>query len=611
MSGRPEEIPEDFVCRAQAQRRAEVERTLFLHERDWRLVPGDGQDPCDVSAEALEREWRIEQQVRQLPPTAAQAERRRLKYFPVLFVSAPHIESGASGSFPGMPTPLLYATAVLDRLLRIDEFPGPRVPEIVATMNPPGYDEAFEQELTRCLETQRPVVVGISNLSEGHHFALRIARLVKTVVPEALVILGGQHEDAVNVDVYHGASDRVRTFPARRLETFDLFSLTPQQHDRLEELQTLSRGAEREYVDLVIAGDGTYALLEVLKVVADSPPADDVAQIKARLLESRNRFAALPGGGNLHLVDPRTQRVESLPLSGALIAGDELPFIDVTRLTHENRFSIFNYRNTAQILACLGCKYACEFCHESADAFLYNRPKIRQRTPAHVVKEIDLRQEQGFEAVFFDDSTFTQNPRWLFEFLDLLEKREAPVPVEWGCQTTINDVDEDMVRRMGETGCSYIYFGVESAEPEETSVQKARQLRIVAGSSDTDWATRLRQVALWCRKAGIRVGTSLQFGLGETHEQRLRTMDLVAQLHESGCIPDGCVSLNINSPYPGTRQWLKMLKAGEPLPDYRNRLVRHPAFETAHQYSRITGQDAEDLYRLALHRLGSAIHVEG
>ena len=79
------------------------------------------------------------------------------------------------------------------------------------------------------------------------------------------------------------------------------------------------------------------------------------------------------------------------------------------------------------------------------------------------------------------------------------------------------------------------------------------------------------RVAHWCAECGIRVGTSLQFGLGETLEQRLRTLDLVAELHAEGCIADGCVALNINSPYPGTQQWLRMLRAGTELPDYRTK----------------------------------------
>ncbi|MEV0318584.1 B12-binding domain-containing radical SAM protein [Streptomyces sp. NPDC050658] len=617
MDPRPPAVPQALARQVREARAHRISHELYEEERRWRLRPGDGEDPGTVSDAALRREGAVEQEVSaRLGPGAGPddprraAERRRVKYFPVLFVSAPHIEEGATGAFPGMPTPLLYATCVLDRMLRIDEFPGTRVPDIVAVLNPPAYSAAFEKELVDSLREHRPVVVGISNLSEGHHFALRIAATVKKECPQAIVVLGGQHEDAVNPDAYRAASQRVAGMSGRRQENHDAFRIGAAELDRLTALQTFARPEEREFTDIVFAGDSAFALPEVLKVVADCLPADaeTVETVKKRMLADPDRFAELPGVGSLFLYDGTARRIESLPLSGVPIDGDRLPYIDVTRLTHENRFPVFGHRPTAQIMACLGCKYSCSFCHESADAFLYEQPKIRQRSPEHVIGEIRLRIEQGYEAVFFDDSTFTQNRRWLAEFLTLLEDLAAGHPtLEWGCQTTVNDVDRDLLRRMSGAGCSYVYFGVESAEPDAVRVQKVRQLLLV---SESDWTERFRDVARWCREAGVRVGTSLQFGLGETPEQRLQTLDLIGEMHREGCIPDGCVALNINSPYPGTRQWLQMLQSGAALPDYREKLVRHPAFETAHQFSSITGDDVDALYLLAADRLGRALHQE-
>ncbi|WP_031064535.1 B12-binding domain-containing radical SAM protein [Streptomyces sp. NRRL WC-3742] len=597
----PDGHPAELV---RAARRERIARDLYEHEKDWRLHPFDGLDPREVSDQALARELALE--LTQADSGDAAGARHRRKHFPVLFVSAPHVEEGATGSFPGIPTPLLYATSVLDRQLRIDEFPAARVPEVVGVMNPLAYSPAFEAELIRCLKQHRPALVGISNLSEGHHFALRIACLVKEFSPDSLVLLGGQHEDAVNARAYRSAALRVGGMDGRKRAAHAQFDLTDAEYGRLPALQTLAEDEERETVDLVFAGEAPFALAEVVRVLAEHLD-EGIEGVKRALLAGRERFARLPGTGELFLYDRDTERIESVELSGAPIDGNEIPFIDLTRLTHENRFSIFGNRLTAQVMAAIGCKYSCSFCHESADAFLYNQPKMRQRTPENVVKEIALRREQGFEAVFFDDSTFTQNPRWLAEFLELLRKETGGEPVEWGCQTTINDVTPDTLRAMAQAGCSYIYFGVESAEPDNVAVQKVRQLRVLA--TPVDWATRFREVAHLCRDLGIRVGTSLQFGLGETERQRLNTLDLIAELHGSGCIPDGCVALNINSPYPGTGQWLEMIHSGAELPDYRVKLERHPGFETAHQFSSIGPAEAEELYRLAAGRLGAAIHA--
>jgi hypothetical protein len=180
----------ETIARIQEERRLRI-AGLRRHEQDWRWCADDGQDPSVVSDQALARELALDAEVRQKlngtvagrDPDSLRAERSRLKHFPVLFVSAPHIEEAVSGTFPGMPTPLQFATVVLDRALRIDEFPGARVPEVVAVMNPPLYSKEFVDELSELVRTRGPRVVGISNLSESHYYSLQIARMVKAIAP--------------------------------------------------------------------------------------------------------------------------------------------------------------------------------------------------------------------------------------------------------------------------------------------------------------------------------------------------------------------------------------------------------------------------------------------
>jgi radical SAM superfamily enzyme YgiQ (UPF0313 family) len=583
---------------------------LFEDERDWRLYPGDGGDPAEVSPEALAREVEIETEARarvvhngddRAYQRALAEERDRLKHFPVVFVSAPHIDSAVNGTFPGMPTPLLYATALLDRYLQIDEFPARRVPRVVAVMNPALYNDAFVDELVENVEVHRPWLVAVSNLSEGHYFALEVARIVKAVAPETIVLVGGQHEDATNPLAYRRTAARADALPASFRE---LYRLDESQLRRADGLQTLAQPAERDIVDFVAAGDGPYLMLELVRLLAENPDSS-AEKLKHVVQASAERFGQLPGSSFLFFYEPGGARLVHVETSGTPIDANKLPFISIERLTHENRFPVFDHKLTTQVMACTGCKYACAFCHESADHLLYGLPKLLQRTAAHVVKELDLRLDQGFEAAFFDDSTFTQNPRWVDDFLTLLEERRAHGRfIEWGCQTTINDVSPPLLTRMGQAGCTYTYFGFESARPEVEQVQKMRR---VLGRG-ADWSESFRRAAAWCNDAGIRVGTSLQFGLGESAAERVQTLELVARLYEQGYIAKGCVALNINAPYPGTEQWVRLLRdSTATLPDYRQKLVRHPAFETAHQFTRIRGAEADAIYEVAVGLLGDAV----
>lgn len=528
------------------------------------------------------------------------AERSRIKHFPVLFVSAPHIREAVSGTFPGMPTPLQFATVLLDRALQIDEFPAVRVPEVVAVMNPPLYSDEFVAELSHLVLTRRPRVVGISNLSEGHYYALQIAKIVKEICPEAIVLLGGQHEDGTNPVAYQQAAARARQArgPLNRFRQLDGEPL-----GRLTGCHTLETAPGRELVDFVAAGDCPHLLMEFMVLVADNLDLP-VGELKRVIASRADRFARLPGSAFLFYLD-EDDRLAHIATSGTPIDGNELPFISVERLTHENRFPVFDHKLTAQVMACLGCKYACSFCHESADHLLYDRPKMLQRSVQHVMKELDLRFEQGFEAVFFDDSTFTQNRRWLDGLLDaMLARRCSGRWLEWGCQTTVNDLDAPLVARMADAGCSYIYLGVESVRPQPQFVQKALR----AQRTGETWAALLQRVASWCLQARVRIGTSLQFGIGETPEDRSGTLRLIARLYEQGAIAPGSVALNINAPYPGTEQWIQLARStSAPLPDYAQRLVRHPAFETAHQYTALPPEDLDGIYDEAKAVLGDAI----
>jgi radical SAM superfamily enzyme YgiQ (UPF0313 family) len=608
------------------RRKRLVMEHLYENEKNWRFSPDDGGDPAEVSTFALQRELAIERQARRQLTLCQLAQefdthqeylgmlaeiRDQIKYFPVLFISAPHIESDVSGTFPGIPTPLLYATAVLDRYLRIDEFPSLKVPNIKAVMNPSVFNDDFTRQLRDYMVRFKPRVVGISNLSEGHYFALQIARQIKAIDPKTIIIMGGAHEDGTNPEVYRRAAHRAHTNDIAPLKGVSrvqraIYNLSEEQLARMDQLQTLAPTDERDLIDFVAAGDCPYLLMEFMKIVADHLGASS-DQLKQIILDQRASFARLQGSGYLFFYNNQTQCIDNVTLSGTPLDRNKLPFIFLGHLTHENRFPVFGGKKTAQVMACIGCKYICTFCHESADQVLYEVPKLQQRDPENVVKELDLLKEQGYEAVFFDDSTFTQNPLMIERLLDQMAEKRTRTDdyFEWGCQTTINDVAPGLLHKMAAAGCSYIYFGLESADPSPQDVQKVSRLHLITGAHS--WAERFRHVAYWCYEVGIRVGTSLQFGLHDSPEQRQQTIDLVAELYAAGYIAKHSVALNINTPYPGTDEWLALMKAERPLPDYRERLVRHPGFETAHQFAMLPRQEADEIYTMAVEKLGDAL----
>jgi len=603
---------------------------LTEEERDWRIYPDDGGDPREISDTCRGRNSNAFQKRESIlgdlydyrkgildyrnywgKAEAKKAAYELAKYFPVLWISAPHVESKVNATFPGEPTPLLYATALLDRHLRIGEFPSSiREPNVTSVMNPPVYNAQFERALIEHLQEHRPRVVGISNISEGHHYAIEIARLIKKHSPDSVVIFGGSHEDDTHPSGYRRAAEKAAQGTIRGGKAnSETFALSEDELRKMDGRRTLAKPDERELIDFVTHGDAPYIVMELMKIIADNPGATP-QELKEKVLACKDNIAKLPGSGFLAFYNSEEDQIEDLPISGTPLDRDKLPPVDRRRLSHENRFPVFDYKKTAQVMTEVGCKYACEFCQESADAILQGTPNIQLRSSENVIKELKILRQQGYEAIFFDDSTFTQSSAKTNEILDLMIREK--IDFEWGCQTTIEDVDDALLTKMAQAGCTYIYFGFEQASATEQGVQKAQKkkfvsLPIIGDAQKESWNEQFKHVASLCKKHSIRIGTSLQFGLGESEEDRRRTIDVIEELAGDGMIPDRSVALNVNALYPGTVQWIKAMKTDRELPDYSERLQRDPRFETAHQFGSLTTEEIEKLYQYAEEKLGDAL----
>lgn len=566
-------------------------------------------------------------------------EIEKIKYFPVMYISAPHIESEISGIFPGEPTPLLYATSVVDTYVRTNLFPSMKTPQTMSVMNPSVYNKKFEDELRQSLEKYKPKVIGISNNSEGHHFALKIAGIIKEKLPETIVLLGGAHEDGTNPEVYKKNKEK--------------YNLSDENLNKLEKKFTLSEEKNRKLFDFVFAGSVPYALMEFLKIVADNEGAT-IEEIKDKVLEEKEIFNKTEGSGNIFFYDDENEKINNIELSGTNLNSSRAPYIFRGKLTQENRFPVFNGKKTAQVISSFGCINSCEFCHESADSDLYRIKKTAQRHAMDVFMELRILERQGYEAIFFDDSTFAQDKMRKTlerkdkdgnikriseteELLDLMiseniyykktnnltkeEKegfknfgfvddigKERNSFLEWGCQTTITQLDKDLVKKMADAGCTYIYFGLEQADPDDKSgIQKVDTYKKKSTSLET-WREKFNEVAGWCQEAGVRVGTSLQFGLGEKEEKINETLDFLADCWRKGMIAKNSIALNINTPYPGTKQWINLIKdEKKDLPSFEEKLKRHPRFETCTQFASLSYEKADKVYTYAREVLGDAL----
>ncbi|MBU1568828.1 MAG: B12-binding domain-containing radical SAM protein [Proteobacteria bacterium] len=118
----------------------------------------------------------------------------------------------------------------------------------------------------------------------------------------------------------------------------------------------------------------------------------------------------------------------------------------------------FQNKRSVNLISSRGCPYNCNFCDRKATGGLNYRIYGVEQILSEVRTVVD---RFSVDFIGFVDDNFLSNKARLVELLPEMEK----IGVIWGCHGRLNEVDEDLARRLRRAGCVYIGFGGESADP--------------------------------------------------------------------------------------------------------------------------------------------------
>jgi len=118
--------------------------------------------------------------------------------------------------------------------------------------------------------------------------------------------------------------------------------------------------------------------------------------------------------------------------------------------------------------ASIGCPYQCNFC--GVVGFSGSREKIEppERTAAVLAQ---LKSDYGINAVQFYDNNFFMREDTARE----LAERLIPLKLNWWCETRVDSLlrySDDTIRKIRESGCVMIFFGVESGNNKKLKDMK-------------------------------------------------------------------------------------------------------------------------------------------
>jgi radical SAM superfamily enzyme YgiQ (UPF0313 family) len=125
----------------------------------------------------------------------------------------------------------------------------------------------------------------------------------------------------------------------------------------------------------------------------------------------------------------------------------------------------------------------------------------------------------GARSVYFRDSTFNINRRWLRDFCEA--KRRAGLRMRWLCNSRVDTLDEEQLALMAEAGLEAIYFGVESG---------SQRILDYYGKGTT--LEQAREAFRLCHKYGV--ATAAYFMIGAPIETRADIEESRRLAHELG-----------------------------------------------------------------------------
>jgi len=263
-----------------------------------------------------------------------------------------------------------------------------------------------DAEVEQLLRDKAPDIVGIANcFSSFSDDAVRLARLVRGCLPDALVVMGGAHAS-------------------------------------VEFAPLLATGV----VDAAVVGEGEETFADVVRAIAGGRPeaARGVAGTVWRIGDEvrENAFRAPPAD------------LDALPFPA-------WPLLPMERYIWQRKanFAAAMRWPIGHMITSRGCLYNCLFC-----SVRRRFRKFRVRSAANVLAEMELlMRDYGIREFHFHDDCFLARPERVRELCQAILDRK--LDIRWQVSQGINSdrLDDDLLELMARSGMYRVGFPIESA----------------------------------------------------------------------------------------------------------------------------------------------------
>lgn len=228
---------------------------------------------------------------------------------------------------------------------------------------------------------------------------------------------------------------------------------------------------------------------------------------------------------------------------------DALGFPDWDKIDFNNYKMPIVKRPFSLISFSRGCPYKCKYCAAGS----YNGKKLRKRSIPSLIEEIKFNLDHNVSDFLFWTELMTLDDTYLNEFLETIFKEKLDRRIHWVCNSRVDSVRDNTLRKMHRAGCWQIAFGLEFGSDE------ILKLSGKGGSATLD---KGREAVHMASNAGLVVDGHFMMGYpGETEKHLQATIDFACSL------PLTFAHFYAATPFPGSELYTSAIENAWCSPD--------------------------------------------
>lgn len=370
-----------------------------------------------------------------------------------------------------------------------------------------------DDEIRSYFQQSQPDIIGLSAVTSGTYGRLKkYARIIRSVCPDAMIVLGGNLAASANLVVRKTDVD-ICVAGDGEIAWVKLLDYT-KQHGRKIDPAALGQIKGLAFLnaagEFLFTGFGEKLPASEMSLVPDYELLKQGLQDKPELLKN---YFRLGRESNWFNHDPRAQEADRRP-------------------------------NVAMLMVNKGCVARCTFCQRPTKGF---RAGDVTELEEHVIY---LKNNHDVGYISVSDENFGSDRKQAFEFAAIMKKHD----MLWNATGVRCDtVSEESIDYFARNNCVALKFGIESGSQKMLDLMEKKFKREQA-----------IQAVKWCRDRNIYSPLAIMFGMpGETEETAMETGKLIAEIAlATRSHPAEGKDLFYAIPFPGTPLYEYGLQTG-------------------------------------------------